>query len=368
MNSALNGQQIDFFVRRDKLQASEFVARPLAEADLPDRSLLLKVDRFAFTANNITYAMLGDQLKYWNFFPAPDGLGSIPVWGFGEVLRSRNPAISEGELFFGYLPMATHAVLTPVKVGERGFVEGSAHRQELPPVYNSYARVTNDPAFAGRQGDYQALVRPVYMLSFLVDDYLAENEFFGARVVLLTSASSKTAIGLAHLLHLRKQIEVIGLTSTGNKAFVESLGCYHRVVAYDDLSPLDAKLPAAMVDMAGNAKLRAAIHNLFRDNLKCSCLVGFTHHEDREHDGESLPGAKPQWFFAPDQIRKRAKDWGPGGVEKRFSAAWASVAGLLERSLKIVHGNGKTAVQAVYRETLAGKAKPNEGHILSLWD
>jgi hypothetical protein len=159
---------------------------------------------------------------------------------------------------------------------------------------------------------------------------------------------------------------VIGLTSAGNKAFVESLGCYHRAVTYDDLSPLDAELPAAVVDMAGNAKLRAAIHNLFRDNLKYSCLVGLTHQEDLEHNGEPLPGAKPTLFFAPE-MRLR-KDWGPGGIEKRSSAAWTSITGLLERSLKIVHGKGKAAVQAVYRETLAGKAKPNEGHILSLWD
>ncbi len=149
MNSALNSQQVNFFVHRDNLHVSEFAARPLAEIDLPDSSLLLKVDRFAFTANNITYAALGEQMKYWNFFPAPDGLGSVPVWGFGEVLRSRNPAISAGELIFGYFPMATHVVFTTAKVSERRFVEGSAHRQELPPIYNSYARVTNDPAFAG---------------------------------------------------------------------------------------------------------------------------------------------------------------------------------------------------------------------------
>ena len=53
----------------------------------------------------------------------------------------------------------------------------------------------------GRQGDYQALLRPLFMLSFLVDDFLAENEFYGARRVMLSSASSKTAFGLAHLLH-----------------------------------------------------------------------------------------------------------------------------------------------------------------------
>ena len=67
----------------------------------------MKVDRFAFTANNITYAMLGDQLKYWQLFPAPEGFGNIPVWGFGRVIASKHPQVAEGELLFGYFPMAT---------------------------------------------------------------------------------------------------------------------------------------------------------------------------------------------------------------------------------------------------------------------
>src|SRR5216117_3328653 len=72
-----------------------------------------------------------------------------------------------------------------------------------------------------KQGDYQALLRPLFMLSFLVDDFLAENEFYGAKSVMLYSASSKTAYGLAHLLHARGNgIKVIGLTSAGNTGFV----------------------------------------------------------------------------------------------------------------------------------------------------
>ena len=74
----------------------------------------------------------------------------------------------------------------------------------MSPVYNAYTRVSGNPDFEGKQGDYQALLRPLFMLSFMVDDFLGENEFFGAKSVLLSSASSKTAFGLAHLLHARR--------------------------------------------------------------------------------------------------------------------------------------------------------------------
>src|ERR1700757_4421696 len=211
-----------FVVARDDLKQGKIIETELPEASrLPDEALLVKVDRFAFTANNITYAVLSDQLKYWSLFPAPDGFGNIPVWGFGEVIASKHPSVAIGEMLFGYFPMATHLVIEAAGVNKRGLSDGAAHRQGVSPVYNAYARVSGNPAFEGRQGDYQALLRPLFMLSFLVDDFLAENEDYGARRVMLSSASSKTAFGLAHLLHARG-VKVIGLTSAGNTAFVKS--------------------------------------------------------------------------------------------------------------------------------------------------
>ena len=197
----------DFIVARNDLQQCKLIETQLPDAAaLPDEALLVKVDRFAFTANNITYAVLGDQLKYWQLFPAPENFGNIPVWGFGEVIASNHPGIAVGERLFGYFPMATHLVIEAADVSKRGLRDAAAHRQGVAPVYNAYARVSGDPAFAGRQGDYQALLRPLFMLSFLVDDFLAENEFYGARSVMLSSASSKTAFGLAHLLHTLRKV------------------------------------------------------------------------------------------------------------------------------------------------------------------
>ena len=148
----------DFVVARQDLQQCKFIERELpAGATLPDEALLIKIDRFAFTANNITYAVLGDQLKYWQLFPAPEKFGNIPVWGFGEVIASKHPGVATGERLFGYFPMATHLVIEAADVSKRGLRDGAAHRQGVAPVYNAYARVSGDPAFAGRQGDYQVL-------------------------------------------------------------------------------------------------------------------------------------------------------------------------------------------------------------------
>jgi hypothetical protein len=203
------------------------------------------------------------------------------------------------------------------------------------------------------------------MLSFLVDDFLAENDFFGARSVILSSASSKTAFGLAHLLHGRDGIRVIGLTSAANTDYVRSLGCYDEVVTYDGVSTLPRDKPVAFVDMAGNSELRARLHRHFGEQMKYSGRIGLTHRASSP-DEPALPGAPPAWFFAPDQIRKRAREWGPGGIEKRLGAAWAGFAPNLQNWLTIVESRGPDAVERVYRDTLAGHIPPDQGHMLSL--
>jgi hypothetical protein len=356
----------DFVVTRNDLQQCQTIETQLPDADaLPDDALLVKVDRFAFTANNVTYAVLGDQLKYWQLFPAPDNFGIIPVWGFGDVIASRHPGVAEGERLFGYFPMASHLVIDAADVTKRGLRDAAPHRQGVAPVYNAYARVTGDPAYVGRRGDYRALLRPLFMLSFLVDDFLAESEFFGAGSVMLSSASSKAAFGLAHLLHTtRKGITVVGLTSTTNAGFVKTLGCYDQTVVYDEVTSLPVA-PAAFVDFAGNSALRSTLHRHLGEQMKYSGLIGLTHRGAPDNE-VSLPGAKPSWFFAPDQIRKRAKEWGPGGIEARFANAWSSFEPKLDRWLTVTEGRGPAAVNQVYLDTLAGRIPPQQGCMLSL--
>jgi len=358
-----------FIVERGDLAKCRLIETPLPSVkQLPDDGLLVKVERFAFTANNITYAMMGDQLKYWHLFPTPDGFGNIPVWGFGRVIESRHPEIAKGEVLFGYFPMATHLVIEAADLKKTGFRDAAAHRQSVSPVYNAYTRVTGNPAFEGREGDYQALLRPLFMLSFLVDDFLADQDFFGATTVILSSASSKTAFGLAWLLHThRKPVRVIGLTSAGNLDFVRSLGCYDEAVTYDKIESIAADQPVAFVDMAGNAALRTQLHKHFGDRMVYSGLVGLTH-QNVASDHVTLPGAKPTWFFAPDQIRKRAKEWGPGGLDQRFGAVWSGFTADMGPKLEIVENRGTGAVQRAYLDTLKGRVQPQQAHMMSLHD
>ncbi|MBK9606762.1 MAG: DUF2855 family protein [Betaproteobacteria bacterium] len=356
-----------FEVSKANLRKTGVVDAPLPE--LADGQVLFAIDSFAFTSNNVTYAAFGDAMQYWQFFPVDDpAQGQIPVWGFADVAESRCPGIAPGERFYGYFPMATHLVVSPIRVAPSGFFDGAAHRQGLHAVYNQYTRCSTDPAYEHRFEAEQMLLKPLFITSFLLDDFVADNDFFGARSVLLSSASSKTAYGTAFMLAQRPGIEVIGLTSEANLAFVEGLGCYSRVVSYAALESIAQAVPRVYVDMSGNADVRGRVHRHFGDALKYSCAVGGTHWEAMQARME-LPGPKPTLFFAPAQIKKRVADWGGAEFQQKTAAAWrafiARVTDPAQPWLTVERGRGPEAISRTVHAMLDGKVAPQDGHILS---
>ena len=360
--------QTDFQVLKTDLYQTRFTNAALAP--LQDGESRLSIQRFAFTANNITYAAFGDAMNYWKFFPTLDAIwGSIPVWGFADVCESRCNGVAIGERLYGYYPMASHVTLQPARVDDHGFYDTAPHRTHLHPVYNQYVFSRTDPLYNANNEDIQALLRPLFITSFLIDDFLADNLFFGATTLLLSSASSKTAYGTAFQLAQRGGIEVVGLTSKGNVAFCESLGCYHRVLAYEQLDQIAGNAPCAYLDFAGNADLRHRIHSRFT-NLKYSCSIGGTHVEQlgAKGAGKDLPGVRATLFFAPAQIKKRSTDWGAAKLRDKLAAAWKAFSAKATQAdapwLVARQHQGTDAFEAVYQQVLKDSNDPRIGQIL----
>lgn len=368
---------IDFLVRKDQLSSTELRHTPALP--LNSGEIRLRIDKFALTSNNITYAAFGEAMNYWAFFPASapeDGaFGRIPVWGFASVVETQHPDVAVGEKLYGYYPMSSSVVLTPTRLSSTGFTDGAVHRADLHPVYNQYLRSGADPFYTCDTEEAQALLRPLFITSWLIDDFMADNAFFGAAVaggppvlLLLSSASSKTAYGTAFQLSQREGLELVGLTSAANVGFCESLGCYHRVLSYEQLDQIDAAAASVYIDFAGNAGLRQAIHTRFT-HLKYSCAIGGTH-LGQLGGANALPGPKATLFFAPAQIKKRSGEWGAAELGRRLVRAWrAFLAKATDPAapwLVIESHHGGAAVQAVYHQVLAGRADPRRAHVLSL--
>ncbi|MEP3224907.1 MAG: DUF2855 family protein [Parasphingorhabdus sp.] len=332
---------------------------PLAQGEL-----LLEIEKYALTANNITYAAVGDGFGYWNFFPTGDDQwGIVPVWGFAKVAASHVEGIAVGERVYGYLPMASHLVVAPGNVTDAGFVDSAAHRQGLAIIYNQYHRLGQE---SGEMEAERALYQPLFTTSFLIEDMMRKSDWHGAQALLLTSASSKTALGLAVVAkNLSPEIKRIGLTSPGNSAFVAATGLYDEVLTYDQLAEADADQATVSVDFAGNSKVLAAIHDHWGDRLKFSSLVGATHFEERGGDGE-LKGPKPILFFAPTAAESLMKEIGPVDFRAKVDAQFAAFVTAVSGHLSVEHLSGLDSLQNAYLEMLANKVAPNRGLICTL--
>lgn len=321
----------------------------------------LRVDAFGLTTNNVTYAVFGDAMRYWDFFPTGDpAWGRVPVWGFADVVESGSDDCEPGERLYGYFPMGSELVIEAGRGDERGVSDRAAHRQQMAGAYNRYVRCATDPVYDPAREAQQMLLYPLFFTSFVVDDFFADHDDFAAGTVVLSSASSKTAIGVAFLAHRRGR-RVVGLTSPANRDFVTGLGIYDEIVEYD--ATADALTDDAVyVDIAGNADVRHAVHSTLDDRLAYSMTVGGTHWDhETSASAVALPGPAPEFFFAPTQIAKRTTDWGREELDRRMGEAWSAYSSWTDGWLQIEHADGAAAVVAAWDGLVGGRTDPRAG-------
>ena len=354
-------------VHVDKSELTKAEVVDLDQGPLPDGAVRLAIESFSLTANNVTYAVVGDGFGYWNFFPAPEGKGIVPIWGHARVAQSNHPEFAEGERVYGYLPMASHLDVVPGKVSAGGFVDMAEHRQPMSPVYNQYSRLAADPEHDPAREGERMIFGPLFKTGFLIEYFMRGEEWFGASQVILTSASSKTAMGLASVARRRSpQVKRVGLTSAGNLQFVKDSGLYDEVLSYDDVGSLP-RSPSVTVDFAGNTKLLGQLHHHLGEVLKYSCLVGATHVEERGGGlggGADLPGPTPTLFFAPDHAVALFKEHGPEKAGAMVAESWRGFLEDAGGSVDIERHSGLAAARDIFVAMVGGKVDPAKGIVI----
>lgn len=320
----------------------------------------LSLESFALTSNNISYALSGDFLDYWGFYPTEAGWGRLPAMGFGVITESMNEALPVGGRYFGFFPVGKEHVVSAERTSG-GFVDVAPHREKHAMAYRSFDKVSDTP---GPDDNAYLLLRGLFVTSFLAEDFLFENAMFGAGQIVVSSASSKTAIALAHRIRARGNTHCIALTSASNVEFVEKVNLYDEVATYDDIENLADWAPTVFVDMAGNTSVISRVHHHFGDSLMHSCRIGATHWDQNGSLGD-LPGPVPAFFFAPSQLAKRGKEWGRDELNSRMNTALTSFITDSRRWMSVKETHGSDAVIAAYDELVSGKIAPETGHILS---
>ena len=347
-------------VGRADMTATEVSRRPAPA--LEEGQVLVAVERFSLTANNVSYALTGDMLGYWGFFPAPEGWGHVPVWGFGEVVASRCPDVPVGDRLFGYFTTASHVVLQPKDVTAGALTDAAPHRAQFSAFYNGYRRVGGDPPALTGLEDERCIYHPLFMTAFLIADHIEASDRWGATQAVIGSASSKTALGLAKLLTRgATPMKIIGVTSPGNRAFTEGLGCYDQVIDYGAVEQTPVA-PTVYVDMSGNRALTTQLHHHLGAEMKQSIGVGATHWRGGgpPEATDDLPGAKPGFFFAPTQAEQRAAEWGADTLMSRAYDALISLTTETKGQIEISHLSGADAVSRAWGDLLENRVAPSQ--------
>ena len=330
--------------------------------DADDGQVVLSIESLALTANNVTYALLGDAFGYWRFYPATaDGNGRVPAWGFASVVASRAPGIDVGTRWYGFFPVATHVAVDVGQIGPDRFMAGCEHRRDLAAAYNLYRRALPEFGFDESSRIADMVFRPLFTTAFLIAETL-DARFKGLPAI-ISSASSKTALCLGAELTRRGTRRSIGLTSAANVAFTAGLGVYSDVVDYDHIADL-ANDDSVFVDIAGRDAVRAAVHDRFDSRLALSLAVGAAHGQVPAEPPAT--GPKPELFFAPSAYGAVVEAMGVAAFEATYHNAWQSFQQLADGWLQTRELNGLDDALAVWPELVAGKVPPRDALIVRL--
>lgn len=356
-----------FIVRRDDLTQSQFLNTELKP--LEAGQVLLKLEKFGLTSNNVTYAALSKVMPYFKFFPIPDKdyaaeWGNLPVWGVGSVVESKSDELAVGARIFGYFPAANYFTLTPVDVSPARF---RLDRPDFPAeygLYSAYNILAHDPFNLPNQEDALVVFRPLFITGLLLADYLAAQDFRQAETVIISSASSKTSYGLAAALRSTGGCQVVGLASARNKAFAEALQVYDKVLTYDEIQDISPS-NAVFVDVAGNLEVRNQLLSRLGSHLKLILLVGMTHLQAGSFGRPATGDVPSEVFFAPGWMAQRRKDLGDGFF-KQLVTGWRSQMTNIEQHFELVAVNGQTALQQAYLDLTSGQSNPAAAYVVSL--
>lgn len=340
-------------------------ARPRSD-NMADGTVLLHLDIFSLSTNNITYAVTGNSLKYWDFFPVDASNSLLPVWGFGNVIASTHPEVAVGKRFYGYYPMSSHVLVQPAKVNAFGFMDANPTRSSNNPIYDHYLNIKSDAAYRADDEAMHALFRPLFMTSFLLNDFLEENESFGAEQILITSASSKTAYGLATILHEQKNrkgtgANIVALTSAGNVEFVAGLGIYDEIITYEAKDKIDNSKRTTIIDFTGNQKMLKDVAAHLGAAHAYTSLIGAVQN-DRLDDVEGAL-KHGQFFFAPIQAQKCVARFGHKEFNQEYSSTLDAFIQRAKVWITLEEVNGAADIEKTYLDLLKHSPSPKQGLI-----
>ncbi|RDW68898.1 DUF2855 family protein [Aspergillus mulundensis] len=156
---------------------------PPSDSPLKPSSVRIRSSLLSLTSNNLSYALLGTYMHWWDTCPVPLTLpppynnpsdyGIVPAWGLATVLDSTIPSLTPGTILWGFWPTGSHAfdlTLTPAELPGH-YKEVSAHRKDVLPLYNRY-RVFDTQGNDLSTFGWDAAVGTIFVAGYLLAEYM----------------------------------------------------------------------------------------------------------------------------------------------------------------------------------------------------
>ena len=350
---------IQVHVSKDDLRTVRAVDIP--PSLLPTGAARLQLKLFGLSANNITYAAMGGStLGYWDFFPGPPSWGCPPCWGFADVIESRVPSVAVGMRCYGYYPIAETLDVFPIDLDGSGFVDGATHRAKKAAIYNRYLLVSADPLYDSGFEREQVLFRPVFGAGWWLADFVHRGN---PQTVVMSSATSKSALVTARQLRRLGDHRLVGLTSPKNTSYLRDIALYHQVLSYEDAASLATDGTTTYVDFLGRESLTAKVHEVLGERLIRSVMFGATDWTDKPGGVQppkgSVRGPTPEFFFTPSYREARLVE------EPALSTAMQRDMRdfyLSSRKFVTIHNmRGVDKIISCWMRLLSGDVSPSEG-------
>ncbi|WP_317931002.1 DUF2855 family protein [Halioxenophilus sp. WMMB6] len=337
---------------------------PVAD-QLDKGSMLVRIERFGFSCNNLSSALApGLNCSWPQLFVGRDGRRCLPVWGYAEVVESNRDGLAPGMGFYGCFPMSRFLMIDTRQSANGRFSFG--FDQALPNNGASLPTFTAVESFADI--DMQILLRPLLSAAYLILQELIESQFWQAGQIIITSASSKTAMGLSYFLQeyfhrigMESSPLVVGLTAARHQAFVSQNGHFDQVFSYEQFRQMEPA-ESVLVDFSGNHQVQSMIHYYLKQRLIYAYNLGSCHWDQQAPTRAERPEAES--FSAVEFYRQHSAN--QDHLNHQFQESWKSACEAFGHWLQPRLVEGVEEVRWVYEQMLAGKATPEVGYLCQL--
>jgi len=271
-----------------------------------------------------------------------------------------------GSVMYGYLPTADQVVLTASQVTQSAFVENSPHRKDLDLFYNQYEFVSDHAHYSRADDKARMIFGPLHQTAFVMLHFLLDNEWKGAKQIIILSASSKTSLGMAYGFHKAEgKPIVVGVTSPKNVESLKQFGLYDKLIAYDDIEGVAADLPTLLIDMSGRIETINDLYLKLGDLFISWIQIGRTHWT-KPRSRSIVPKEKIDFFFAPGHMIKKQKEWGKETYDAALADFVKASAAKITTWMNYKSYSGLHQLAKMHQRLAEGSVPPQEAIIIEL--